>query len=228
MQWQKFKKLDYLVSQSDQADCCVVLFHGYGADAQDLASLSTCFQFKENVDWYFPQGFLQVPIGPMMSGRAWFELRVSDFDQNGQFNAQNIPVGEAEEKVFNQVSEWLNHLGKLYKKVIIGGFSQGAILTSHCFYRLNFSPKALVLYSGYLVAGDRFPILPDPLKIPFFQSHGRQDPVLAIGGAQALFKKLQELGLKGQWSEFNGGHEIPMGVIAQTQTFLTSVLEPQE
>ncbi len=228
MQWQKFKKLNYLVDQKDKADTCVVLFHGYGADANDLGSLAQIYKIKETTDWYFPQGVLEVPIGPMMSGRAWFELRVSDFEQVSGGKVTDVPIRKEDEKVIQEVCAWLNHLGKLYKNVFIGGFSQGAILTSHAFYRLNFTPKALVLLSGFLVAPAAFPTLAKEQQVPFFQSHGERDEVLNVAGAQKLFNKLQDLGMKGQWHSFNGGHEIPLDVIAESQIFLNSVLEKSE
>jgi phospholipase/carboxylesterase len=228
MQWQKFKQLDYLVSQHKQAETCVVFFHGYGADANDLASLSQVYKLIEPTDWYFPRGVLQVPIGPMVMGRAWFELRVSDFENLNSNAIAEIPIQSQDQKTLGSIVQWLNHLGEQYKKVIFGGFSQGAILSSHCFYRLNFTPTALILLSGYIVAGEQFPTLPEALKIPFFQSHGEQDPVLNIKGARALFNKLQSLGLRGQWHGFRGGHEIPMDVIAESQIFVNSVLSSQE
>ncbi len=228
MEWQKFKQLDYLVEQNEQTDTCIVLFHGYGADANDLASLAKVYKLKKEVDWYFPQGFLQVPIGPMMMGRAWFELRVSDFTDGAGGKIVDIPIRPQDEKAIDQVSEWLNHLGKMYKNVVFGGFSQGAILSSHCFYRLNFTAKGLLLLSGFLAGPQSFPTLPDELKIPFFQCHGERDEVLGIAGAQKLYNKLTEMGLQGTWRSFPGGHEIPMDVIAETQIFLNSVLMSQE
>lgn len=227
MNWEKFEQLNYISQTSDDSKTCAVLFHGYGADANDLASLGKIFQLKEDVDWFFPQGVLSVPIGPMMTGRAWFELRVSDFENLANNSLQDDGVRPADQKTIENVSRFLNHLGKLYDRVFIGGFSQGAILTSHSFYRLNFSPAGLLLMSGYLIAPSAMPTLPDALKVPFFQCHGQRDEVLPISGARKLYEKLQDMGLAGKWYEFPGAHEIPMDVIAETQIFLNSVLEKQ-
>ena len=220
MKWEKYQDLNYISQVQAGSNTCLVLFHGYGADANDLASLGQVFQLNQNTDYFFPQGPIQVPISPMMMGRAWFSLRVSDLEP---FSGGAIPdVGFDQEilQVLDKVTEWLNHLGTLYENVLFGGFSQGAILSSHSFYRLNFSPKALLLLSGYLVAPSEFPTLPDALKVPFFQSHGLRDEVLSVKGGQKLYQKLSNLGLKGQWVEFHGGHEIPMNVIADVQNFI--------
>ncbi len=228
MEWQKFEKLQYLCKTNEEANVCVVLFHGYGADAQDLAGLAEVFCFDKTVDWFFPQGPITVPIGPMMSGQAWFELRVSDFERISTDTVADQSFQPAMIDVLNQVSRWLNRLGKLYTHVFIGGFSQGAILTSHSFYRLNFKPSGLLLLSGFMIAPSQFPQLPDELKVPFFQCHGRQDSVLPLKGARKLFEKLESMGLKGQWLEFSGGHEIPMPVIQAVNNFVNPLLKNQE
>lgn len=221
MQWEKFKKLDFLCETKPDSKACVVLFHGYGADANDLASLQNIFKLEASADWFFPQGVHSVAISPMMSGRAWFQLRMSDFENLAQNKVADEGIDPEVKDVITQVTNWLNHLGKLYDQVFIGGFSQGAILTSHCFYRLNFTPAGLLLLSGSLMVPSEFPgTVPEPLRAPFFQSHGGQDPVLPLPGAQKLHSKLIELGLEGNFMEFSGGHEIPISVIQRAQTFL--------
>jgi phospholipase/carboxylesterase len=228
MQWKKYKSLDYLCQTNKASRSCVVLFHGYGADAQDLASLRSVYRLDESVDWFFPQGVLEVPVGPMMSGRAWFQIRVSDYQSLANSQVTDVPVNKDDALTLDRVSEWLNELGHQYEQVFIGGFSQGAILTSHIFYRLRFCPKGLILFSGFLLHPSAFPVLPKEQRPPFFQSHGQQDSVLAIGGAQKLFDKLKDLGLQGQWMPFQGGHEIPMAVIQASNKFLSTHLEPGE
>ena len=52
----------------------VILFHGYGADAYDLQTLSDVLRPKKPTDFLFPQGVLEVPIGPGWTGRAWWNI----------------------------------------------------------------------------------------------------------------------------------------------------------
>jgi phospholipase/carboxylesterase len=223
MQWEKFEDLNFIAKTQDGANTAVILFHGYGADATDLYSLSQVYKLQSKADWFFPQGVLEVPIGPMMSGRAWFSLTQRDFENLTNQEIYDGGIAPKDEKLAQKVSRFLNQMGKNYENVIIGGFSQGAILTSHSFYRLNFSPKGLLLFSGYLVNPSAFPTVPEALQVPFFQSHGSRDQVLPVGGAKKLHDKLKNLGLKGRWFEFGGAHEIPMDVIAESQIFVNSL-----
>ena len=223
MEWQKSDSLRILNRKDSGAKSAVVLFHGYGADASDLYSLSDMYRFDKPTDWYFPQGVLEVPIGPMMSGRAWFELTVKDFEDLAKNSYGAAPIPPQAEQTMAEVCHWLNDLPEQYEEIVIGGFSQGAILSSHCSYRLEFAPKAFLLFSGYAVSLSSFQTLPEALKVPFFQSHGEQDQVLPIAGARKLYDHLESLGLKGRWTSFPGGHEIPLQVIQRSQTFLDSL-----
>ena len=57
----------------------VVMFHGYGADAFDLASLADVIPAKKPLNYLFPQGPLEVPIGPGWTGRAWWPINMTPF-----------------------------------------------------------------------------------------------------------------------------------------------------
>ena len=53
-----------------------------------------------------------------------------------------------------------------------------------------------------------------------FQTHGLQDGVLPLQGAESLKAALQESGAEYQFVPFNGGHEIPMQVLSAAKAFL--------
>src|SRR6185437_12531546 len=74
----RYGKLD-VVEVENGRELCVVLFHGFGADAHDLAPLSdVSSQIKAT--WIFPNAGLQVPIAPGFMGRAWFHIDVAALD----------------------------------------------------------------------------------------------------------------------------------------------------
>src|SRR5690606_9874605 len=52
----------------------VVCFHGYGADCNDLFSLGEMIRTQRTYNWLFPNGHLEVPIGPCWTGRAWWNI----------------------------------------------------------------------------------------------------------------------------------------------------------
>jgi phospholipase/carboxylesterase len=109
-------------------------------------------------------------------------------------------------------------LSKKHKKIILGGFSQGAMCASHLAMKESLKIDGLVLLSGALLAEERFPKA--ARAVPFYQSHGLQDPILSIDGARDLERKLQMLNFQGKLHVFQGGHEIPAQVIHDVKRFL--------
>ncbi len=199
-----------------------VLFHGYGADAHDLFSLHELLDPNEEWNWFFPQGLLNIPLGVHAEGRAWWNIDLARLQTRpGEWNfAAEVPKGLEGASFHGQniLRALENH------KVVIGGFSQGAMLTvetvSAHFEALaatQSSPdsqiQGVLLFSGALIARsllqDRSPKVGK--GIPFVQSHGLQDPVLPYLGAKTLHQFLTETyQWQGSLTSFQGGHEIPI------------------
>ena len=207
----------------------VVLFHGYGADASDLAPLAGVLAQGSNtskVNWLFPEGPLTVPIGPHMHGKAWFPIDI-DALENPALRAQrqlaeNVPPGMSE--ATSLAKEMLADLDVPSDRLILGGFSQGAMLATEISLTYkNPSPCGLTILSGTLLCRDRWAKLSSNLSgLNFFQSHGTGDPLLPVDAARELNKVLNQGGLEGELLEFPGGHEIPQIVLKKLQIYLES------
>jgi len=226
MSWIQHSALDVFFregSKNKEVKRAYFIFHGYGANALDLASFSSSLDLESEDDWYFPQAPIELPTSTFQKGYAWFSLENRDWEafQAGQISDEGFSGDEL--KVIHQVHELLSEKGKEYSEVIIGGFSQGAILTSHLFHAVPLNLKGLLLFSGYLFHPSSFPNIPSALQVPFFQSHGEQDPVLPVTGAKRLHDHLNQLGLKGIWNSFSGGHEIPMEIIGKARAFIENL-----
>ena len=226
MKWKDFKGLKYLEHSPGPSKNCVIAFHGYGANANDLSDLAENLHFEKKMDFLFPRGLIPIYLFPGVYGRAWFELKLSENIKSSftEILPDKEKMGEIQ-KVISHIRDWLNNLSLRYDNIFIGGFSQGAVLVSHCFHRLDFAPKGLFILSGTLILPSLFHTLPESLKIPFFQCHGTQDSVLEIQGGRQLYEKLLSLGLKGQWYEFQGEHSIPQPAVSKLNHFISSTLK---
>src|SRR3989338_2521210 len=125
----------------------VILFHGFGADAADLASLAHEFNFATPCNWLFPNGPLSVPIGPGITCRAWWTIPMSELE--GDWTNRRPPdMNSAVEKIFKMISsmkfEW--------KDLIIGGFSQGAMIATEVFLKAPVTPAGLICLYGTLMS----------------------------------------------------------------------------
>ena len=122
------------------------------------------------------------------------------------------------DSTLGQLELFLLDIMKKHKRLILGGFSQGAMCASHLAMKDSFAVDGLILLSGNLLADAKFPAA--ARGVPFYQAHGTRDPILDLDGARALERKLQGLNFQGKLSTFNGGHEIPPSVVKEVGTFL--------
>jgi len=230
---QKLRKLgpfDVIEIPGNPAGPYVIVFHGFGADAYDLLSLERVLNAPSGTGWLFPQGVLKVSDGGI-SGRAWFPINVEKFDQNmrdGIYADMSGSTPEGLKKARTQAEEMIGALGVPYSRLVIMGFSQGAMLATDLALRAPEKVAGLVILSGSLLNKD---LWKEKAKtkagLPFFQSHGDQDALLSLEHAQDLEKVLVENGLKGQLHSFRGGHEVPQEIIHKLGVFLRKVLTPQ-
>ena len=111
------------------------------------------------------------------------------------------------------------------RKTVLGGFSQGAMLTCDAMLHTDRPYAGLVQLSGNLLAQQVWsPLMPKRKGLLIFQSHGVLDEILPYIGAERLRDTLSQSGLAVEWHRFRGGHEIPELVLQRLGVFLTKVL----
>ena len=98
--------------------------------------------------------------------------------------------------------------------IVLGGFSQGAMVSTHLTLSTGFRPALLALFSGTLLCRDEWTRL--AIAHPHcsvLQSHGHEDPLLPWGAAMELSQMLSDAGFDVDFVPFHGGHTIPMNVL---------------
>jgi phospholipase/carboxylesterase len=218
---ERIGKLKVLKSGGAEDDLAVVLLHGFGADASDLFPLHEVLDPEGRWTWYFPEAPLEVPIGPGFMGRAWFPISLAAM--NVGFNFASVrPPGLDDSSTL--VKNMLNQIPE--KKVVIGGFSQGAMVATEVALRDPKAVAGLLVLSGTLLDEESWRTLaPAAAPLKFLSCHGQQDPVLPYSGGQKLYELLKKSGLTGKHVAFPGGHEIPMQALAKTREFLEDCLK---
>ena len=215
-------------TNSTPADGLVILFHGYGADAYDLQTLSDVLGGERPVDFLFPQGPLEVPIGPGWTGRAWWPIDVAALEKaavSGEPRDLSLENPEGLKALRPSVQKMLSQCGYPLSKIVIGGFSQGAMLATDTYLRTPEPCAGLMILSGALLCSTEWKQLAAARSGQrFFQSHGKNDSVLSFRGASQLETALTQGGMKGSLQSFNGGHEIPMSVIQSAQKYIQQSL----
>jgi len=196
----------------------IILFHGYGADAMDLASLAEATPGLEEWTWIFPQGVFEVPIGPGWTGRAWWPIdleKIAAPRDISQESPKELP--EVRKKALDMIAT----LKRPWSEIVLGGFSQGGMLAADVALHASENPRNLVLLSTALIHKSGWlPVAKQREGLSFYQSHGTNDSVIDIKNAQRLESFLTSNGLKGKLRNFSGGHEIPPTVLREMAQFL--------
>lgn len=208
----------------DEKNVNIILFHGYGADANDLAPLSGMIPTQHKCNWFFPQGPLSIPLGAHWIGKAWWPIPIDRYQEAGSTLDTSIEVPKGIEKLREEFGKWLKMKDLDPTRTMIGGFSQGGMLAQDLFFTYPDHFRALGVMSTNLINKAYLKSLTtDSIKgKPAFISHGNQDPVLPVHGARALDSFLSQSGMKTKTVFFNGGHEIPSHVLNQMGQFLDS------
>lgn len=204
----------------------LILFHGYGADAYDLQSLSDAIIPPQETQWLFPQGILEVPIGPGWTGRAWWPIDIARLEAANRGEPFDFSSSKPDglDALRVRIDQMIAELKTPWSNIILGGFSQGAMLATDTFLRASENPKGLIVLSGALVNKEEWKKLaPNRKGSPVFMSHGKNDAILPLRSASQLESLLIGAGLKGSLMSFDGGHEIPYTVIERANQWLKTI-----
>ena len=206
----------------------VLLLHGFGAPGDDLVALADVLHVPAGTRFVFPEGPLSLSFGPR-DARAWWIIdmaRIAADQAAGRVRdlSQDIPKGLAPARatMLTFLKEVEQKFGADPRKTILGGFSQGAMLSCDVMLRTTQPYAGLIQLSGTLLAAQEWaPLLQNRKGLPVFQSHGMQDELLPYVGAERLRDTLTHAGLSVEWYSFRGGHEIPRAVLQRLGTFIT-------
>ena len=207
----------------------VILLHGYGANANDLATLAAAFPALSECNFIFPQGPHLIPIGPGIEGNAWFPIDEEALNQ-AMSSGTHRKLEEIDppglDKSLADILRLLTEINQPLDKVILGGFSQGAMLSLEVALNLPQAFKGLLLFSGALLKETIWKQKASQLtSTRFFQSHGVYDPLLSFNAAKRLFDILKNADHHGEFHSFDGGHEIPQDIINNADKFLTKIMQ---
>ncbi|HEX4352129.1 MAG TPA: hypothetical protein VHZ95_04430, partial [Polyangiales bacterium] len=113
----------------------VILMHGYGAGGDDLVPLAQMMPVAPRVRFVFPAAPLTPPELAMFGGRAWWPIDIEALQRRAaagqaELRALETPPGlaEARSQVIELFDEVQRELSVTGERIILGGFSQGAML----------------------------------------------------------------------------------------------------
>ena len=194
--------LSYLTrppADSRETDGLLVLFHGRGADERDLFPLIDALDPERRLLGVTPRGPLSLPPG----GAHWYAVKEIGF-----------PDPETFARTLALASAWVDDVVAAseipWERTILGGFSQGAVMT----YALGLGtgrprPAGLLALSGFMPTVPGFALdLSAPLPRVAI-GHGALDPVISVDWGRQARARLDEAGADVVYRETPGmSHSI--------------------
>jgi phospholipase/carboxylesterase len=109
-----------------------------------------------------------------------------------------------------------------WEQTVIGGFSQGAVM-SHALALGAGRPRpaAVLAFSGFIPTVEGFDLaLADRVGLPVSITHGTLDPVIPVTFGREARDRLSAAGLAVRYREDPVGHTIAPGALAQAKAVL--------
>ncbi len=216
------------------AGLVVVLCHGYGAPGDDLVPLAREMRRYApalgDATFVFPEAPLDLGMWTGWPSRAWWAIDPTRYERalaSGNLRSLTREEPEGLAKARALLDETIGRLRAQWgfgsDQLVVGGFSQGAMLATDWTLRAEAAPAGLVVWSGALIAEASWRALAPARKgLRVLQSHGRQDPLLPFEVATWLRDLLVEAGLAVDFVPFDGPHTIPRHVVALSASWVAA------
>ncbi|MDR2781828.1 MAG: dienelactone hydrolase family protein [Holosporaceae bacterium] len=201
------KMEEIILNSSSDARRIIFIFHGYGADNENMRSIGNVFADA------FPQTEIRIPNGLEKCcegcGYQWFKLEGEDTKLWDDDFIINSP------KIVEYVDSVLSQKNLPYKEVIFSGFSQGGMVALSL--GLQYEVKGVVSFSGILLNFQKIASCATKVML----AHGQEDLVIPFETLEITEKALKNIGIYVETAvSQNIGHSIDNYLMTQSVDFL--------
>jgi phospholipase/carboxylesterase len=188
----------------------VIVMHGRGADANDLADIAS--YLDNGYRFLFPNAPKPFEMYPGMSfGYTWFD----------GWPAEPESFRESRQLVLELLDHALEQYPTPPGKVIVCGFSQGGMMALDIGFRTEKPIAGIVCMSGALNE-DELPPLES--TIPVLVIHGTDDDVIPVVNARRTRAILEDHGVDTTYQEFPMGHNVTEESLNLVRDFMAARL----
>jgi phospholipase/carboxylesterase len=193
----------------------IVLLHGRGTSEYDLAPLVDELDPDGRLVGITPRGPLTLPPG----GAHWYAVRRVGFPDPATF----FPTLE---RLAAFVDGLRGAFGVPLERTVVGGFSQGAVMSyAVALRRGRPRPAGILALSGFVPTVDGFALDLDGLEgYPAALGHGTFDPVIDVGFGRAARDLLTDAGADVTWRETPMGHAVDPAYLGELPGWVERVL----
>ena len=195
----------------------LVLLHGRGADERDLFPLLDMLDPERRLLGATARGPLSLPPG---GAHRYVVRRVG------------YPDPETFHSTYPHLAKWLDDMleeqGIAHERVVLGGFSQGSVMS----YALGLGarrprPAGILALSGFIPEVDGFALdLDKAAGLPVAIGHGTHDPVISVEFGRDARDRLMQAGADVTYRESPMPHTIDPAYLRELQGWLSEALSP--
>tara|TARA_B100000575_G_C22828102_1_gene486417 strand:+ start:48 stop:662 length:615 start_codon:yes stop_codon:yes gene_type:complete len=200
-----------LKTNDNNNELAIIAFHGYGSNPYNMLELLKALNIKK-ADCFFPSGNISTIANDELS-KGWFSIPfTSDL---------NKEIAQSRNIVIPKLKYILNH----YEKIVLLGFSQGAMMCLDIMLNLPNPISGVVCLSGLnLSIDDKIKIDEKFLKTPIFVAHGINDEIIDINLSKKSFEFISKRGFVTNWNEYNMHHEVIYKEMEDIKDFIKKLL----
>ena len=192
----------------------VVLIHGRGADMNDLAELAPMLDPSFGCRFVFPNAPKPFEPYPAMAfGWTWFD----------GWPPEHESILESRAIMLDFLERATERYPTPEGKLVVAGFSQGALMALDCGLRTVKDVAGLIAMSGGLYEVD-LPDFATRKGLPVLIAHGAQDDVVPVTYARRARRLLEDAGLEVEYHEFPMAHQVALEEAQVVKAFLERVL----
>lgn len=199
----------------------VIFLHGLGSDGFDFRDIFTRPQFNK-IRFILPHAPYQpVTINQGFEMRAWYDI----YDLSLEKDEDELGMEKSSLNIQKLIEEQIS-LGIPSEKIIIGGFSQGAVMSFYLGLKYHKKLGGIAVLSGYLPLKEKLTssIKSELVNMPIFMAHGLYDNVIDIQIADSSYKKLLKKFDSTSFKKYPMGHEVCEKEIGDLSLFFNQLL----
>ena len=192
----------------------LVLMHGRGTSEDDLFPLLDVLDPRRRLLGVTPGGPLHLPPG----GQHWYMVPRVGYPDPDTF-AQG----------YGALTAFLDGLGLDWGRTILGGFSQGTVMS----YAVGLGegrpmPAGIVALSGFIPTVDGWRLRDDiPKGFPVAIGHGTRDPIIPVDFAHTARETLEAAGADVAFFESPIAHTIDPRFLGSLPEWVDRVVAPR-
>lgn len=212
------------LNPTNKATASVIWLHGLGADGNDFTPIIPELNLPNNLSirFIFPNAPMQpVTINNGYIMRAWYDIVSLESTKHADEEGIKKSVHE-----LGRLIEREENLGIPSERIILAGFSQGAVIALSTGLTYHKRLAGILALSGYLPFSEKIMATKtlENKNTPIFLAHGTGDNVVPYFLGEATRDILQKNGLAVAWHSYRMAHSVCMEEIQDIGKWIKETL----